>query len=92
MLSTAIPTEISDPVNARILSVSEDRLAGFVEQPFRDIETLADVPEDVVHEQLAAMLAAGRSEIKPSEVSPVEYERWCVRTGVDPETMRAGSD
>jgi hypothetical protein len=34
----------------------------------------------------------GRSEIKPSEVSPVEYERWCARTGIDPESMRSGAD
>ena len=31
----------------------------------------------------------GRSEIKPSEISPVEYARWCREMGVDPETMRA---
>jgi hypothetical protein len=30
----------------------------------------------------------GRSEIKPSEISPVEYERWCVETGLDPNTLR----
>ena len=31
----------------------------------------------------------GRSEIKPSEVLPGEYEAWCRRTGVDPASMRA---
>lgn len=31
----------------------------------------------------------GRSEIKPSEISPVEYQRWCIAEGIDPETMRA---
>jgi DNA-binding Lrp family transcriptional regulator len=30
----------------------------------------------------------GRSEIKPSEISPAEYVAWCERTGVDAETMR----
>jgi DNA-binding Lrp family transcriptional regulator len=30
----------------------------------------------------------GRSEIKPSEISPGEYARWLVSIGVDPETMR----
>jgi DNA-binding Lrp family transcriptional regulator len=29
-----------------------------------------------------------RSEIKPSEISPVEYRRWCVSQGLDPEWMR----
>jgi DNA-binding Lrp family transcriptional regulator len=30
----------------------------------------------------------GRSEIKPSEILPQEYERWCRARGVDPDTMR----
>jgi hypothetical protein len=31
----------------------------------------------------------GRSEIKPSEVSPLAYGEWCLRRGIDPATMRA---
>jgi hypothetical protein len=31
----------------------------------------------------------GRSEIKPSEISPLAYRDWCVHTGLDPETMGA---
>jgi len=30
----------------------------------------------------------GRSEIKPSEISPFAYRDWCATVGVDPETMR----
>jgi DNA-binding Lrp family transcriptional regulator len=30
----------------------------------------------------------GRSEIKPSEISPFAYRQWCSKVGVDPETMR----
>jgi DNA-binding Lrp family transcriptional regulator len=30
----------------------------------------------------------GRSEIKPSEISPIAYREWCAKIGVDPETMR----
>ncbi len=30
----------------------------------------------------------GRSEIKPSEISPIAYRQWCASVGVDPETMR----
>ncbi len=29
----------------------------------------------------------GRSEIKPSEVSPIAYREWCTGAGVDPEAM-----
>jgi hypothetical protein len=31
----------------------------------------------------------GRSEIKPSEISPAVYAEWCAGLGLDPETMRA---
>ena len=30
----------------------------------------------------------GRSEIKPSEISPAEYAEFCRRMGIDPESMR----
>lgn len=31
----------------------------------------------------------GRSEIKPSEISPLAYREWCERMGLDPEAMRS---
>ena len=30
----------------------------------------------------------GRSEIKPSEISPFAYREWCEKVGLDPEAMR----
>jgi DNA-binding Lrp family transcriptional regulator len=30
----------------------------------------------------------GRSEIKPSEISPIAYRDWCASSGIDPEAMR----
>jgi DNA-binding Lrp family transcriptional regulator len=30
----------------------------------------------------------GRSEIKPSEISPAAYRAWCRENGMDPETMK----
>jgi hypothetical protein len=30
----------------------------------------------------------GRSEIKPSEISPFAYRRWCEENGIDPDDMR----
>jgi hypothetical protein len=30
----------------------------------------------------------GRSEIKPSEISPFVYAEWCAEMGIDPEQMR----
>lgn len=55
----AIPAAVSDPVNARILAISEDRLSGFQEDPFGEIARRADLPVDVVLERIVAMLRAG---------------------------------
>ena len=30
----------------------------------------------------------GRSEIKPSEISPIAYRAWCRTVSIDPESMR----
>lgn len=58
-MQQTLPTEISDPLNARILAVSEDRVAGFLEEPFAEIARIADVPLEMVLERLRAMLEAG---------------------------------
>lgn len=36
-----------------------------------------------------AVFWGGRSEIKPSEVSPIAYRDWCERENLDAESMRA---
>lgn len=54
-----IPTEHSDPINARILAVSEDRVKGFHPQPFQFIAQESGVPFDTVVERVRAMLGAG---------------------------------
>ena len=37
MTISTLPSDIADPINARILAVSEDRIAGFVRDPIGDI-------------------------------------------------------
>jgi len=54
-----VPTSVSDPINAAILSVSEDRLAGFQEDPFGEIASQSGVPVETVLERVVAMLQAG---------------------------------
>ncbi len=46
-------------MNAAILAVSEDRIAGFLRDPFAEIAARADVPLETVIARLRAMLAAG---------------------------------
>ena len=56
---TETPSGISDPLNARILAVSEDRISGFVNEPFAEIAFSAELTEGVVIERLRAMLSSG---------------------------------
>jgi DNA-binding Lrp family transcriptional regulator len=54
-----IPVEIDDPLNAAILTVSEDRVEGFHRDPLGKIAALSGVPVATVIERLSAMLRAG---------------------------------
>jgi len=55
----ATPTEHTDPINSRILSISEDKIAGFVRNPFEQIARQAGLPLDTVTERIRAMVEAG---------------------------------
>ncbi|HEX9981756.1 MAG TPA: Lrp/AsnC family transcriptional regulator [Thermoanaerobaculia bacterium] len=57
--ATELPIAHTDPVNARILAVSEDRIQGFVRDPFGEIAAQSGVDPDTVLERIAAMLRAG---------------------------------
>jgi len=59
METVTCPTEVSDPVNARILAVSEDCIQGFQTDPFGEISRQSGVEVDDVIERIAAMLRAG---------------------------------
>jgi DNA-binding Lrp family transcriptional regulator len=80
MLDT-IPAEITDPVNARILAVSEDRIAGFLVDPFAEIARLSGLDTATVHERLRAMLAAGtirriRQTLMATNLAPGALIAW----------------
>ena len=83
--TASIPAEISDPINARILAVSEDRIAGFLVDPFEEIGRLAGLPLDTVIERLRAMLAAGtirriRQTLMATNLAPGALVAWRVPT------------
>ena len=54
-----IPIDFNDPINARILAVSEDQLQGFQEDPIGEIMRQSGVEAPVVIERIRAMLQAG---------------------------------
>ncbi len=58
-LAPSCPIEHLDPVNARILAVSEDKIAGFSPDPFREIAARSGVDLSTVLERIRAMLRAG---------------------------------
>jgi hypothetical protein len=83
MASALLPTEITDPVNARILAVSEDRIAGFLEDPFVEIARLAELPLETVLERLRAMLESGvirrvRQTLMATNLAPGALVAWQV--------------
>ncbi len=89
----AVPVEIIDPVNARILAVSEDRIVGFQRDPFAEIARLCDVPLDVVLERIRGMVAAGtirrvRQTLMATNLAPGALVAWRVA----PERLDAGFD
>ena len=58
-LAPSHPVEHLDPVNARILAVSEDKIAGFSLDPFREISERSGVDLPTVLRRIRAMLRAG---------------------------------
>jgi len=51
--------EHDETINARILAVSEDQIAGFVREPFREIARLSGVDLEIVTDRIRSMLEAG---------------------------------
>jgi DNA-binding Lrp family transcriptional regulator len=54
-----VPVEHTDPINAKILAISEDKIEGFCREPFDEIAQRSDVAVEVVMTRIAAMLQAG---------------------------------
>jgi hypothetical protein len=84
-MPSTIPTDIADPVNARILAVSEDRIAGFLEDPFSEIARLSELPVETVLERLRGMLESGvirriRQTLMATNLAPGALVAWRVPT------------
>src|SRR5919201_6078069 len=92
-LQTIVPVEITDPINAQILAISEDRIAGFLTDPFAEIARLSHVSLPVVLERIRAMLAAGtirrvRQTLMATNLAPGALVAWRVA----PERLDAAFD
>ena len=51
--------EHTDPINSQILAVSEDKIQGFVREPFVEIAEKSGLPLETVLDRIKTMLAAG---------------------------------
>jgi hypothetical protein len=83
MPASALPVSITDPINQRILAVSEDRVQGFQRQPLHAIAELSGVSLPGVIERIAAMLEAGtirrvRQTMLSTSLAPGALVAWKV--------------
>jgi hypothetical protein len=93
VVTAAVPVEISDPINAKILAVSEDRIAGFLLDPIDEIAAQSGVPLETVIERLRAMLSAGtirriRQTLMATSLAPGALVAWKIA----PDKLDAGFD
>jgi hypothetical protein len=71
----------TDEINARILAVSEDRIAGFVRDPMAEIARGCDLPVELVIDRIRAMLQAGtirrvRQTLMATDLAPGALVAW----------------
>jgi hypothetical protein len=59
MTAAVVPIATTDPVNAQILAVSEDKLQGFQPDPMGEIARQTGLPVETVVERVAAMVRGG---------------------------------
>ncbi|HEY9479339.1 MAG TPA: hypothetical protein VIP79_04590 [Gemmatimonadaceae bacterium] len=91
MLDSTVPAEITDTVNARILAESEDRISGFLTDPFAEIARRSGLELPVVLERIRAMLAAGtirrvRQTLLATNLAPGALVAW----RISPKVLDAG--
>ena len=89
-MSAATAISHTDEINARILAISEDRIAGFVRDPMREIARACGLPVDLVIERIRAMLEAGtirrvRQTLMATDLAPGALVAW----EVDAESLDA---
>jgi len=92
-MQTADIASHSEPINAQILAVSEDRIQGFVRNPMREIAEKSGVPVETVIERIRAMLEAGtirrvRQTLMATDLAAGALVAW----SVPPEKLDAAFD
>ena len=84
-MPTASAVSHTEETNARILAVSEDRIAGFVREPMQQIAAQCGLPVETVIERIRAMLQAGtirrvRQTLMATDLAPGALVAWEIGT------------
>jgi hypothetical protein len=92
-MSVATAISHTDEINARILAVSEDLIAGFVRNPWGEIAAGCGLPVDLVIERIRTMLQAGtirrvRQTLMATDLAPGALVAW----EVPPDKLDAAFD
>ncbi len=88
-----LPIEHNDPINACILAISEDKIAGFVREPFAEIAQRAGLPVETVLERIVAMLRAGTvRRVRQTLLATNLADGALVAWKVPPEKIEAAFD
>lgn len=82
-MSTTVPVNIDDPINQRILAISEDKVSGFHRYPIEHIAERAELEVGTVVERIRAMLEAGtirrvRQTLHSTSLAPGALVAWRV--------------
>ncbi len=88
-----VPCSFEDPINSKILAISEDQVQGFVEEPFLVIAEKSGVPVDLVLERIQSMMRAGtirrvRQTLMANKLAPGALVAW----EISHENLNAGFD
>lgn len=88
-----IPIQIDDPINARILAISEDKVQGYQSDPFGQIAGQSGIELTEVVERLRAMLEVGtirriRQTLMATNLAPGALVAW----RVTPEHLNTAFD
>jgi len=93
MSAAAVPVDVSDPINARILSVSEDRIVGFVRDPIGQIASRSGVDGDTVMQRIAAMMRSGTiRRVRQTLLATNLAQGALVAWRVDPADLQSAFD
>jgi membrane protease YdiL (CAAX protease family) len=91
MNTLSLPIEITDPINARILAISEDKLAGFQPDPLGVIAAQTGIDTAIVTERVRGMLQAGTIRRVRQTLMATNLARGALVAWQVPEEKLAGA-